>query len=678
MDRDREIVLAAQSIVAHLPALLGDRADNLSTQLALLLSEWDCDHDPSVTDRLLELLTADEVTREWMAEFLRLSETAPASSRGEAKRAPEAPAAPQPPVQPPGTLEPVGQPARSSPVRLARRRPSVAARLIVWGLSKLPNTTIVQSPPPPAESQAETVAEEEATSAPEPPGTAYGLLNCPEAVVAEQEFELEVGLSERPSPGVAGAITLPATTNRTYMLSVQLLIFGFRLRSGESPQQTMTVSAAAPYPAVMLHLTPDPQHDDVTTRQIKAMYSVDGQPVGFAVRYATVTRSTSPAPELTSTASGQDLSIPSAPAPADLTVVVARKWGSDRELAWLFQSPHGLNLPTEAVVTNIGASPQDFASKLTNQLSASEGQAGVYMTIKGKGRAVAAVMPTEFWQLLKQAAKFAAGPPTVLFTTDHPYVPWELAFLTEPLDPEVPHFLCAQARVGRWLLPDDNAAAAGLGPVQPPPTQIRIDGMAVVSGVYGQPGQPRLKEAEAECAELERLYGAAKIDANQDAVLNCIIGAPPVEILHFAVHGKYDPSGAQDGLILVDGILSPDQVLGGDLPGRPLVFLNACQVGQANEVLGDYAGMAAAFLRVGASAVVAPLWSIDDATARSIALSFYKETLEDGAIPAEVIRRVRARFKPTTEKQSCTYLAYQFFGDPRLELVHAPAASKTP
>lgn len=516
-----------------------------------------------------------------------------------------------------------------------------------------------------------------------PPGTVYGMLRCPEYVSAQQEFELEVGLSALAPHGVAGGpMTLPPVERRTRTLSVQLQIFGFRLREGESAQQSMPLSWAAPYPSVTLHLTPDAQREDRASRRIKAMYSVDGQPIGFAVRYVTVTRGARHGPEGTMTAGGENLSIPAAPTAADLTVAVERKPGSDRELVWLFQSPHDIDLPAGAVVTDIGpfASLQDFAGNLTNQLSVSEGQVGVFATIMGKGRRIAAVMPAEFWGLLRQAAESVAGPPTILFLTDQPYVPWELAALPWPLDPdpEIPPFLCAQARVGRWLQPDENAAAAGLGPVQPPPTSVRVRAMAVVSGVYGQPGWPRLLEAEAECAALGRDYGAAKVEARQGPVISCISGEPSAEILHFAVHGRWDPAGAEDGLILVDGVLSPDQVLSGRLAGHPLVFLNACQVGQGSEALGDYAGMAAAFLRIGASAVVAPLWSIEDATARSIALAFYQETLANGTAPAEVIRRIRAGFKPANVAQSSTYLAYQFFGDPRLELVRAPAAPHWP
>ena len=663
MERDTEIIQAARSMVVHLPALLGERADSVGAQLDLLLAEWDREPNPSVIDRILALLEGSAATREWMAGFLRLSAPAPARTRGLGLASvPEATEtlAPAPPV----SVRGIGRDETFSAPEERRSLRGLAG----WGSDQ---GGLSYGPAPADDGQAPA-------DQAEPPGTAYGLLSCPETVAVGQEFDLEVGLSEHSSPGVGGgSIDLPTSAGKTYTLSVQLLIFGFRLRVGESAQQTMQVSATTPYPTVTLHLTPEAQDEASSSRRIKAMYSVDGQPVGFAVRYVTVRRTGTPLPGQTPTASGENLSIPSAPAPADLTVVVEKKPGSSGELAWVFQSPHGLDLPDEPVFTDIGTSPQDFARNLTNHLSTTEGQPGVFLTIRGKGREIARHMPPEFWRLLKEAAQSVVGPPTVLFLTDQPYIPWELATLSEPLEggKDLPLFLCAQSRVGRWLQPDENAAAAGLGPAQPPPTRLQVATMAVVSGVYGQPGVPRLKEAEAECAELADRYGAATVDAKAGAVFAFIAGGPPTaEILHFAMHGKWDPSGAQDGLILVDGMLSSDQVEGGDLPGRPLVFLNACQVGQASEVLGDYAGMAAAFLKAGASAVIAPLWSIDDATARSIALSFYRETLENGATPAEVIRRVRAGFKPDVDAQSSTYMAYQFFGDPRLELVNAYAA----
>jgi CHAT domain-containing protein len=102
-------------------------------------------------------------------------------------------------------------------------------------------------------------------------------------------------------------------------------------------------------------------------------------------------------------------------------------------------------------------------------------------------------------------------------------------------------------------------------------------------------------------------------------------------------------------------------------PGDPFVFLNACQVGGGEQILGDYAGLAEAFLFAGASGVVAPLWSIDDRLARELAVRFYERTFE-GAGPADVLRRERAAFRSAPDVTSATFLAYQYFGHPALRL----------
>ena len=90
-------------------------------------------------------------------------------------------------------------------------------------------------------------------------------------------------------------------------------------------------------------------------------------------------------------------------------------------------------------------------------------------------------------------------------------------------------------------------------------------------------------------------------------------------------------------------------------------------------MLGDYAGMTKAFLSAGASAVVAPLWSIDDKDAHRLALDFYINSWK-GVPPAEILRQQRASFTEKNSKQGkpssagSTNLAYQFFGHPRFVL----------
>jgi CHAT domain-containing protein len=201
-----------------------------------------------------------------------------------------------------------------------------------------------------------------------------------------------------------------------------------------------------------------------------------------------------------------------------------------------------------------------------------------------------------------------------------------------------------------------------------------VKAIAVLSGIYSNvPGWQRLQQAEDEASEIEVRWNGIHVEAATDPVLKCIKGVPPGDLLHFALHGNYDPNSTLNGLILVDGeALDPTTVKGCNLARTPFVFLNACQVGQGNAVLGDYSGMAAAFLYAGASGVVAPLWSIKDTIAKEIALNFYAKTF-DGMAPAEFLCGERSRFKDSSATISATCLAYQFFGHPAMRLVRDPA-----
>jgi hypothetical protein len=135
------------------------------------------------------------------------------------------------------------------------------------------------------------------------------------------------------------------------------------------------------------------------------------------------------------------------------------------------------------------------------------------------------------------------------------------------------------------------------------------------------------------------------------------------------MHGSYDPNGGEGGLVLVDQErLNPMDVRGCDLKQRPFVFLNACQVGASNAVLGDYAGMADAFLHAGAVAVVAPLWSIHDEVARDVAKRFYASVFA-GTPPARFVSDEKARTTASAHAApSGTHLAYVYFGHPNLRV----------
>ena len=91
--------------------------------------------------------------------------------------------------------------------------------------------------------------------------------------------------------------------------------------------------------------------------------------------------------------------------------------------------------------------------------------------------------------------------------------------------------------------------------------------------------------------------------------------------------------------------------------------------GFTTSVLLTEAGTTAAVQRgIGAAAVVAPLWSIDDVAAKELALRFYTRVFRDGVPPATVLRDERCTYAGPGCDGAATRLAYQYFGHPALTL----------
>jgi CHAT domain-containing protein len=97
---------------------------------------------------------------------------------------------------------------------------------------------------------------------------------------------------------------------------------------------------------------------------------------------------------------------------------------------------------------------------------------------------------------------------------------------------------------------------------------------------------------------------------------------------------------------------------------RPLIFLNACQIGKTGRTLNGTGGMAEAFIRRGAGLFVGTLWSIGDRTALGFSSEFY-ERLKAGANVTEAVRAAREKAKAANEP---TWLAYTVYGHPYARL----------
>ena len=241
----------------------------------------------------------------------------------------------------------------------------------------------------------------------DPPRSAYAVLNCPEIVLAEEEFELETGLSKESSPGVVGdPLVRPSTSIGPYFLTIQLVAEGFLLRSGESWRQNIIVSTDKPYPRITLHLHSEPQDQEVRPRAVRAIYSIDGQTVGMAFRPIAVVKDAVLLSEKKAAGieRGVDISIPTDLTKPDLTVQIFIDQEIPGKLLWTFETPYtDIPTPKEACKSFIGNTPRDFARKLVNTVNAKEGKPGLFEFLRGIGVTIAKKMPPVFLDQIGRA-----------------------------------------------------------------------------------------------------------------------------------------------------------------------------------------------------------------------------------------------------------------------------------
>ena len=317
------------------------------------------------------------------------------------------------------------------------------------------------------------------TAAPDddPPRTSYARLSCPDAVVVDTAFDVIVGLAPQPDERVVGeAMTRPPSSVGAYTITIQLVAAGMRLAEPTGTWRVdLPVTADEPYPAATVRLVADPTDQPITSTSIRAMYSVDGSPIGLAVRSVAIVGSAElidRAPVATKPAPGVDLALPPGQVAPDLTVRIERAESqqSGRLLVQLLAADPAVDTPDAPVLIDIGGDPAADLRRIINEMTEVEGKPTQYVALRGIGLAIADQLPIEFWNVLADvAARVRGRAPTILFLSAEPYVPWELAVVDPPLDPDLPPFLAAQATVGRWLLGQRR-------PPLPPPMSVTVGG----------------------------------------------------------------------------------------------------------------------------------------------------------------------------------------------------------
>lgn len=267
----------------------------------------------------------------------------------------------------------------------------------------------------------------------------------------------------------------------------------------------------------------------------------------------------------------------------------------------------------------------------------------------------------------------------ILVLSTETHIPWELMHPCDPATGALPaesQFL-AQKGLLRWL---HNV------PVQPRRLRLRSDKVRHVVPNY--PGSYALPGAREEADFLARQFGSRALDpANAEDLYELLEQDDDFDLLHFAGHGEAAENDIAQSRLLMAGHVQggqwyPDHALalairslsfnGAESNNRPLVFLNACQVGRQGRALGTLGGFVAAFLARRAGIFIAPLWSVGDHHAFTFGKKLY-EGLSSNLTLAQAV--VAARDAAAKDPSDMSWLAYAVYGDheARLERPAAPS-----
>jgi len=512
---------------------------------------------------------------------------------------------------------------------------------------------------------------------------AYPVIDAPITVEPDTIFEVLVGVDEEAVRHTV-ATGILVTELDPYIQTVRLRVMvnspGFEIvdEASRLPELKIEKSTLAHTPAVIrLRSTEPPSTYDpsvgVWTARITATFFYEGAIVGSGYREIRVNqgRARHAARQSDRTEVVAASSVPPLTDDTDITIAIEHEDGTGN-FAVRVSSQH-LDQPVATGRMSLGQDAKAFAATLVREVESSYASPVADETVAFFGSVIAEKMPDQILDALNAVWVAVNGPdvdeadrriPDVLLLTDEWAVPWELMQVS--FDTGKPAYLGAQVNVGRW--PYQDRAKLEPGPLQ-------VEGLGVMVGHYQAADRVMpLKRAEEEGRQLAKQYQATMVNADPESLDQLLAGefadGTRFEALHFAGHGKSDPDNGTY-LMYSDGKRMSVFALGAAKVAKnksAFVFVNACQVGTADQMLGEYAGLAGTAIHAGFRGFVAPLWSVSDDIAKQISLGLY-ESSEKGTPISQYLREVRTNFEQTDEQVAhTTYMAYVFYGHPRLQL----------
>jgi hypothetical protein len=247
---------------------------------------------------------------------------------------------------------------------------------------------------------------------------------------------------------------------------------------------------------------------------------------------------------------------------------------------------------------------------------------------------------------------------SIIVQSEEPWIPWELCKLYGEEDGRVTEgpFLCEAYSMTRWV--------PGLDFKQP----LSLNNLALVV-----PDDSNLPFAPSERDYVLSLAGdgreVSRIPATYVDVQSALASGR-YDGWHFTGHGAARNENPDRAAMFLenDEPFTPEDVSGvvtNLRTGRPVVFLNACQIGRGGMSLTDVGGWATRFVDAGAGVFIGTYWNVYDEAAFEFAQAVYGRLL--GGIPiGRAVKEARMAIRPLGDP---TWLAYTVFADP-LARVH--------
>ncbi len=459
-----------------------------------------------------------------------------------------------------------------------------------------------------------------------------------------------------------------------FLVQATLVASGhFELR--EDSAKTMTILRSRESTPIIFKVRCVKEFPSEPDAALSALFSYEGHPSGRVTRgfrlkdgrlvsappakSAAVTAAASPVPRLA--AREPKVAVIAGLDPYDLTITVADTGENDFRhfrvivdapaIGQHVEVPWNLSDKTDQIVSNY---MKDFVAEGLN--------APIRLAqLKGAGVQLFRATPPEFQKSFWEMIDAGKPPKTILVVSDDPYIPWELMVPRRRVAGKVEtrQPLGVDFCIGRWIRDDYTS----------PPQQIPLERTYVVAPNYVIASK-NLKYAPQEAAFVcSSFKPSSAVDPADFDKIEEALRDKGVTLLHFICHGTADAT--QQTVYLRDMVnnLSASVVEGSDefvtafFRDHTFVFLNACEVGRTSPALVGVNGLPATFLRLGASGVVAALWSVKDDLAHQVAEKFYNTVLQQPQTPfAEILRDIRSQ--AYTGSAEDTYAAYCFYGSP--------------